>query len=89
MFHPSTTSFNKEVSLSIDQLKLEVLMLQNDQDKVVENILSQTNYEKNEVISHIQRGMVLNTHQALEKNIIHEVKKFQIKSFYPFTSKRM
>jgi ATP-dependent protease ClpP protease subunit len=83
MFHPSTTSFKQEVSLSIDQLKLEVLKLQNDQEKIVENILLHTTYEKEEALSHIQRGIVLNTQHALEKKIIHEVKKFQIKPNCP------
>lgn len=84
LLHPATKLFNKDVSITIEQLKSELMALQKEQEKIIQNILENTIFTEKEVTEHIQSGVTLDVASAQEKGIITEVRDFTIDPQNPF-----
>lgn len=84
LLHSATRSFTKDSSYTIDQLHSELVSLQEDQKKVLENILDNTTYTPDDLKRSIMLGLTLNTEQAKEKGIITEIKEFSVQKNSPF-----
>ena len=84
MLHPSTTSFKKDVSLTINQLRLELSTLQNDQAMVIKNLYENTSLKPQDAEKFITVGQSFNSAQAKQLNIVSEVKDFTMEKNAPF-----
>ncbi|MCW5201976.1 MAG: ATP-dependent Clp protease proteolytic subunit [Candidatus Electrothrix communis] len=84
MIHPSTKSFKKDVSLSINELRLELITLKQDQDKIISHLSEHSNLSREDAEKYVTLGVSLNSSQALDAGIAHEIKEFEMKKDCPF-----
>ena len=84
LLHPSTKRFSKDVSLTINQLHLELATLQNDQTLVIKNISDNTGLSTADAEEFINLGKIFSSTQAKHFGIISEVKDFSMERNAPF-----
>ena len=84
MLHPSTKRFTNEVSLTINQLHLELVTLQNDQAMVVKNIAENTKISATDAEKFINLGASFKPEQAKQAGIVSEEKDFTMEKNAPF-----
>lgn len=83
LLHGATRHFGKDDSFTVEKLYSEFISLQNDQEKVIANILDNTHYSAEELKNNIMLGLTLDAEQAKVKGIISEVKEFLIEQGSP------
>ena len=84
LLHGVSRTFGKDDSFTVEKLYSEFISLQKDQEKVISNILSNTNYSEKELKNDLAVGMTLNANEAKNKGIISEIKEYEICQETPY-----
>ena len=84
LLHASKRRIGKDSTFTIEQLHSELISLQEDQNKVINNIIANTKITKEEVAQYFYAGATLSDVKAVEKGIISEIKDFSVKPGCPF-----
>ena len=84
LIHGATRSFGKDVTLSMEQLHSELISLQEDQKKITDNILDNTEFSIDEIKQTLLFGLTFDCNKAKEKGKISEVKEFIVDIGAPF-----
>ena len=78
LLHGASRSFGKDDTFTVEKLYSEFIALQKDQEKVISNIINNTNYSKQELKNNLGVGLTLNAEEAKSKGIISEIRDFNI-----------
>lgn len=78
LLHGASRSFGKDDTFTVEKLYSEFISLQKDQEKVIANILNNTNYSEQELKNNLVVGLTLDAEEAINKGIISEIKNFHI-----------
>ena len=84
LIHGATRHFGKDDSFTIEQLHSELISLQEDQKKIIGNILDNTKFSIDEIKQTLMFGLTFDSNKAKDKEIISEVKEFVVDTGAPF-----
>ena len=83
LLHGASRRFSKDDTFTVEKLYSEFIALQKDQEKVILNILDNTNYSEQELKNSIGVGFTLNAEEAKSKGIISEIRDLNIPNDAP------
>jgi len=84
LIHGAKRTYNRDVTLTVEQLYSDFTSLQKDQEKVIANIIDNTSFSLEELKKDIAIGQTLDTQQAQDKGIIQSIKEITIDHGFPF-----
>jgi ATP-dependent protease ClpP protease subunit len=84
LLHGASRTFGKDDSFTVEKLYSEFVSLQKDQEKIITNILTNTNYSEQELKNNLAVGLTLDANEAKNKGIISEIKDFNIPLGAPY-----
>lgn len=84
LLHGSKRRIGKDNTFTIEQLHSELTSLQEDQNKVMKNIIDNTKITREELAQYFYAGTTLSDLKAVEKGLIADIKDFSVEPGAPF-----